>query len=94
MTFIGSLVISCQASGYDQMTLVLQDGWSPLMVASNKGHLVVVKTLIEAGADVNQINEVGIYLHCFCSLISAHCIALVQQHKFVHVHVHDHGFYK
>ena len=42
------------------MVLVLQDGWSPLIQASYNGHLDVVKTLIEAGANVNQINKVGI----------------------------------
>ena len=36
------------------MTFVLQDGWSPLHKASYKGHLDIVKTLIEAGANVNQ----------------------------------------
>ena len=41
------------------MTLVLQDGWSPLMRASEKGHLDIVKTLIEAGAKVNQTSKVG-----------------------------------
>ena len=46
------------------------------MVASANGHLDVVKTLIEAGADVNQADKVGI-LHCFCTLISAHCIVLI-----------------
>ena len=30
------------------------------MTASNKGHLDVVKTLIEAGANVNHTNKVGI----------------------------------
>ena len=37
---------------------VLQDGWSPLMVASEKGHLDVVMTLFEAGAEVNHTNKV------------------------------------
>ena len=31
------------------------------MAASEKGHLDVVKTLIEAGANVNQGDKVGIY---------------------------------
>ena len=36
------------------------------MVASENGHLDVVKTLIEAGANVNQTNKVRI---CTCTLI-------------------------
>ena len=40
------------------MTFVLQDGWSPLFTASLEGHLEVVKTLLEAGANINQANEV------------------------------------
>ena len=40
------------------MTFVLQCGWSPLHAASDKGHLDIVKTLIEAGANVNQADEV------------------------------------
>ena len=42
------------------MIFVLQIGLSPLIVASIAGHLDVVKTLIEAGANVNQTNKVGI----------------------------------
>ena len=41
------------------MTFVLQKGMSPLFVASFRGHLEVVKALIEAGANVNQADEVG-----------------------------------
>ena len=40
------------------MTFVLQDGWSSLYTASFKGHLDIVKTLIEAGANVNQAIKV------------------------------------
>ena len=40
------------------MTFVLQYGWSPLHKASDKGHLDIVKTLIEAGANVNQATKV------------------------------------
>ena len=50
------------------MTYVLQDGWSPLYAASCNGHLDVVKTLLEAGANINQVNKVGghvcIQYHC------------------------------
>ena len=41
-------------------TFVLQSGCSPLHMASFKGHLDTVKTLIEARANVNQATKV----HC------------------------------
>ena len=40
------------------MTFVLQDGCSPLHAASFKGHFDIVKTLIEAGANINQATKV------------------------------------
>ena len=40
------------------MTFVLQDGFSPLYTASRNGHLDVVKTLLEAGANINQAMKV------------------------------------
>ena len=40
------------------MTFVLQDGWSPLIIASLHGHLDVVKTLLEAGANINHAEKV------------------------------------
>ena len=49
---------SCQASRCN--SIVLQDGWSPLMIALDEGHVDVVMTLIEAGADVNQTDKVSI----------------------------------
>ena len=45
------------------------------MLASANGHLDLVKTLIDTGADMNQTDKVGI-LHYFCTLVSAHCIVL------------------
>ena len=36
-----------------------QEGWSPLMSASSNGYVEVVKTLIAAGANVNQGDEVS-----------------------------------
>lgn len=39
--------------------LSLQKGWSPLYTASLNGHIDVVETLIEAGANVNQADKVG-----------------------------------
>ena len=41
------------------MTIVLQGGWSPLYTASFSGHLDVVETLMEAGANINQATKVG-----------------------------------
>ena len=50
------------------MTVVLQNGCSPLYAASCNGHLDVVETLLEAGANINQVNKVGghvcIQYHC------------------------------
>ena len=40
------------------MTFVLQDGCRPLFAASGKGHLGVVKTLLETGANINQADKV------------------------------------
>ena len=33
---------------------------SPLLIASFNGHCEVVKKLIEAGANINQANKVGV----------------------------------
>ena len=55
------------------MTFVLQNGQSPLYTASFNGHLDVVKTLIEAGANVNQGDKVGshtcLYLQYCCNVM-------------------------
>ena len=41
------------------MGFVLQDGVTPLVIASNNGHLLeIVKSLIEAGANVNHTTKV------------------------------------
>eukprot|EP00731_Ephydatia_muelleri_P033508 Em0031g16a len=49
------------------MTFVLQNGCSPLYGASCNGHLDVVKTLLEAGANINQADKAALverlYLH-------------------------------
>ena len=36
----------------------MQDGWSSLLVASEKGHNDTILKLVEAKANVNQTNEV------------------------------------
>ena len=61
------------------------------MVASNKRHLDVVKTLILKRANVNQTTKVGIYMYT-CTLLSysIKCtlyIALVRQ-DCIDTHVH------
>ena len=43
-------------------TFVLQDGSSPLYIATSNAHLEVAKTLLEAGANANQGDKV-----CICS---------------------------
>ena len=43
-------------------TFVLQDGRSPLFESSLNGHLDVVKTLIEAGANINQAEKVSTHI--------------------------------
>ena len=40
------------------MTFVLQDGCSPFYIASRNGHLHVVRTLLKAGASINQADKV------------------------------------
>ena len=40
------------------MGIVLQDGWTPLVSASQNGHPEIVKSLIEAGANVNHTRKV------------------------------------
>ena len=40
------------------MGFVLQDGWTPLVSASVNRHLEIVKSLIEAGANVNHTAKV------------------------------------
>ena len=44
------------------MAFVLQNGESPLFIASKNGHLDVVKTLIEAGANIYQANTVSTHI--------------------------------
>ena len=52
------------------ISFVLQNGQSPLYTASRNGHLEVMKTLIEAGANINQANKVGT---CRCTQCNCVC---------------------
>jgi len=38
----------------------LQDGDTPIHLASSNGHVQVVEKLISSGADVNVVNEVSV----------------------------------
>lgn len=39
--------------------ITFQNGYSALMIASFNGYLEIVKTLIQAGANVNEADQVG-----------------------------------
>ena len=54
------------------------------MTESNKGHLDVVKTLIEVGANVNHTNKVGKYLHCCCTCTCT-CTHVLLTHVYMYV---------
>ncbi len=45
-------------SDYD-VNVQIEDGFTPLMLAASLGNLEIVKRLVEAGADVNQIDVYG-----------------------------------
>ena len=53
-----SLCVS--ADRHRSLSLSIQDGWSPLMVASRHGDASMVRILIEEGAHVNTQNKVMI----------------------------------
>ena len=56
------------------IAFVLQGGWSPLIAASARGHVEVVRSLIEAGANFNHTNKVGI---CTVLLYSIRCTPFI-----------------
>ena len=61
------------------MGFVLQDGCSPLHIASQKGYLDVMKTLMEAGANINHSSKVSThicntFLHMYDIIACDQCI--------------------
>ena len=42
----------------------MQEGASPLYVASQEGYVEVIQVLLEYGASVNLVNDVSDYLTC------------------------------
>ena len=50
------------------VSLVTQDGSTPLTVASHDGCTDVVKTLVKYGADVNLLYKVYMYIYVLLSL--------------------------
>ena len=54
----------CCVYNLSHVVINIQDGLSPLYVASREGHTDVVDMLVKAGADVNQATiEVHIHVH-------------------------------
>ena len=47
------------------MSVVIQDGYSPVMLAAMKGETEVVVELVKAGANVDMQNEVRTYVNTF-----------------------------
>ncbi|KAL5491842.1 hypothetical protein EMCRGX_G017207 [Ephydatia muelleri] len=46
--------------GHVDVNITDEDGRSPLYASSSRGHLEIVKTLIEVGANINQVNKNGV----------------------------------
>ena len=56
------IFIAARKNVFDYLWVVLsslQDGWSPLMVASYHGHQEIRRLLIKQGADLNLQNKVS-----------------------------------
>ena len=63
------------------MSFVLQNGQSPLYTTSRNGHLEVMKTLIVAGANINQADKVGTRRCIFSAIVHATII----QHSLLYI---------
>ena len=63
------------------------------MIASYNGHLDVVKTLIEAGANVNHTNKVGKYMHCCYTVLLYHTLVFIQVYAVCHNNAMGSNYY-
>ncbi len=51
----------------------MQDGWTALMIAAEKGHVNVVQYLVEAGANLEAVDTVRFFhLLGICTFVSHH----------------------
>ena len=57
-------------------TFVLQNGQSPLYTSSFNGHLDVVKTLIDAGANIDQTDKVSTHIATYDIIAFDQCISV------------------
>ena len=51
--------VECKDQGSSTCATVSQNGYTPLIWASQNGHLEVVKALVAAGADINAAENVS-----------------------------------
>ena len=65
------------------MGFALQYGVSSLGAASNNGHLDVVKTLIEAGANIDQAPKVS-QCTCYARSIDLRDPSIALRHRWIH----------
>ena len=72
-------------SKYSSIHVLLQDGRSALHWASYKGHVKVVEVLLDAGAKVNLIDKVRLYVYmCVFCRASVHCT------NYIHISIPPH----
>ena len=68
--------------------------WSPLYISNFNGHVDVVTTLIEAGANINQGCNVSTHMQCHCNTFTHVLVATEYHHDcdIVTLHNLDHCF--
>eukprot|EP00731_Ephydatia_muelleri_P033819 Em0039g5a len=75
---VRSMSLSCEVIVESQPELFHQDGWTPLMWASSKGHITCVQLLLKKGAQVDyQANDAGTPLILASMKGHAECMQLL-----------------